>query len=119
MLNGEDNVIVSYILTTLNRGSFLRQILANLREFITAEDELIIIDGFSNDDTRKIVEENDDVVTVFLSEPDFGEAHAFNKGLFRARGRYIKPITDDDYYYADAMRELILEIEKNPEIDAI
>ena len=58
------------------------------------------------------MERNQDIVTTFLSEEDFGEAHAFNKGLFRARGRYIKPITDDDYYYPDAMRQVIQEIEQ-------
>jgi glycosyltransferase involved in cell wall biosynthesis len=110
---------VTYLITTRNRSDFLRKTLANVREFITTEDELIIIDGLSTDGTREVVEENRDIVTLFLSELDFGEAHAFNKGLFRARGRYIKPITDDDYYYPDAMRRLINEIEANSDLDAI
>ena len=101
----QDNVRVTYLITTRNRGKFLKQTLSNVREFITPEDELIIIDGLSTDDTREVVEHNRDIVGTFLSEKDFGEAHAFNKGLFRARGRYIKPITDDDYYYPDAMRQ--------------
>src|SRR5215469_10759829 len=115
----QENIRVSYLITTCNRGKFLQETLANVRKFITFEDELIIIDGLSTDDTREIVERNRDIVTTFLSEKDFGEAHAFNKGLFRARGRYIKPITDDDYYYPEAMQKLIQEIEGNPELDAI
>src|SRR5262245_54150434 len=115
----QENIRVSYLITTWNRGKFLKETLANVREFFTPEDELIIIDGLSTDDTREIVEHNRDIVTTFLSEKDFGEGHAFNKGLFRARGRYIKPITDDDYYYPDAMRKLIQEIEGNPDLDAI
>jgi glycosyltransferase involved in cell wall biosynthesis len=119
MILAQDNVRVSYLITTRNRGSLLRKTLANVREFITPEDELIIIDGLSTDDTRAVIEDNRDIVTVFLSERDVGEGHAFNKGLFRARGRYIKPITDDDYYFPDAMRRLINEIEINADLDAI
>jgi glycosyltransferase involved in cell wall biosynthesis len=115
----QENVRVTYLITTLNRGKFLKETLANVREFITPEDELIIIDGLSIDGTQEIVEQNKDIVTIFLSEKDFGEAHAFNKGLFRARGRYIKPITDDDHYYPDSMRQLIQEMERNPDLDAI
>jgi glycosyltransferase involved in cell wall biosynthesis len=118
-MTAKENVRVSYLITTRNRGKFLKETLANVREFITPEDELIIIDGLSTDDTREIVQNNRDIVTTFLSERDFGEAHAFNKGLFRARGRYIKPITDDDYYYPESMRRLIEEIEQNPDLDAI
>ena len=119
MISSQENVRVSYLITTRNRAGFLRKTLANVREFITREDELIVIDGLSTDDTKSVIEDNRDIVTIFLSEKDFGEAHAFNKGLFRTRGRYIKPITDDDYYYPDAMRQLIKEIETNPDLDAI
>lgn len=66
-----------------------------------------------------MVERHRDIVTLFLSEPDFGEAHALNKAIFRARGRYIKPITDDDYLYPDAMARVIEVLAEHPELDAI
>jgi glycosyltransferase involved in cell wall biosynthesis len=115
----QEDIRVTYLITTRNRGKFLKETLANVREFITPEDELVIIDGLSTDDTGEVVENNKDIVKTFLSEKDFGEAHAFNKGLFRARGRYIKPITDDDYYYPASMRQLVQEMERNPDLDAI
>lgn len=112
-------VRVTYLITTRNRAAHLERTLVNVREFITPDDELIIIDGLSTDYTRRVVEQNSDIVTVFVSEKDTGEAHALNKGLFRASGRYIKLITDDDYFYPDAMRELISQMEANPTVDAI
>src|SRR6516164_5681794 len=115
----QEDIRVTYLITTRNRGKFLKETLANVREFITPEDELLIIDGLSTDDTHEVVENNKDIVKTFVSEKDFGEAHAFNKGLFRAHGRYIKPLTDDDYYYPDSMRQLIQEMERNPDLDAI
>lgn len=112
-------VRVSYLITTRNRADYLERTLANVREFIEDVDELIVIDGGSTDRTAEVVAGSGGLVSRFVSEPDFGEAHAFNKGLFLARGRYLKPITDDDYFYPEAMRRLILEMEGNPAIDAI
>ena len=114
-----NNIRVTYLITTKNRGTYLEKTLANVREFIELNDELIIIDGLSTDNTAEIVARHRDIVTVFVSEKDYGEAHAFNKGVFRARGKYIKPITDDDYFYPDAMRRLIAEMQSTPDVDAI
>ena len=110
---------VSYIIVTKDRGAFLKRTLENIREFIDPVDELVIIDGGTASDTLSVIEENRDIVTVFDLEPDFGEAHALNKAIYLSRGRYIKPIDDDDYIYPDAMRRLIEVIEEHPEIDAI
>jgi glycosyltransferase involved in cell wall biosynthesis len=118
-MSSNSNVRVSYVITTKNRAAYLDRVLTNVREFIEPIDELVIIDGGSTDATGEVVARNQDIVTVFVSEPDEGEAHAFNKALFRARGRYIKPITDDDYFYPDAMRRLVAEMETNPDVDAI
>jgi glycosyltransferase involved in cell wall biosynthesis len=110
---------VSYIMATRNRGAYLERTLANIREFIEPCDELVIVDGASTDATSEVIERNRDIVTTYVSEPDHGEAHAINKAIFRSRGRYIKPVTDDDYYYPDAVRRLIEVMEEHPEIDAI
>jgi glycosyltransferase involved in cell wall biosynthesis len=114
-----NEVRVSYIIATKNRAEYLDRTLQNVREFIDPSDELIIIDGASTDGTHEVIERNRDIVTQFVSEPDCGEGHAFNKGLFRSRGRYIKAITDDDYLYPDAMRHLVETMENHQEIEVI
>lgn len=110
---------VSYIISTKNRVDYLDRTLLNVREFIAPEDELIIIDGGSHDATPQIVEKYRDIVTLFCSEPDCGEAHGFNKGVFLAKGKWIKPITDDDYFYPDAVKYAVSILEKYPDLDAI
>jgi glycosyltransferase involved in cell wall biosynthesis len=110
---------VSYIISTKNRSQFLAKTLDNVREFITQEDELIIVDGGSTDGTIQLIEENQDIVTVFKSESDLGEAHGFNKAILFSRGRIIKPIADDDYFYPEAMRYAINVLKTNPDLDAI
>lgn len=112
-------VHLTYILVTRNRAAYLEQALANVREFKTDEDELIVIDGGSRDGTVALLERNRDVVTEFISEPDRSEAHGANKGVMRARGRYIKFVTDDDYTHPAAMREAARVLKEHPEIDAL
>ena len=118
-MQNTQKIRVSYLITTRNRAQYLQRTLDNVREFITPEDELIVIDGGSSDDTVAILKRNSDVVSFYLSEPDKSEAHAFNKGWRRARGRYLKALTDDDYFYPDAMRKMVETMEAHPEIDAL
>jgi glycosyltransferase involved in cell wall biosynthesis len=118
-MSDRSTIRVSYVIVTKNRAHHLARTLANVREFIEPIDELIIIDGASSDETHDVVSRNGDIVTTFVSEPDCGEGHAFNKALFQSRGRYIKPLTDDDYFYPDAMRRLVAAAEENPDCDAI
>lgn len=118
-MSGSSSIRVSYVITTKNRAEYLERALANVREFIEPVDELIIIDGASSDNTSDVVSLNRDIVTTFISEPDSGEGHAFNKALFQSRGRYIKPVTDDDYLCPDAMRQLLTVAEENPDCEAL
>ena len=119
MPTSERQVRVSYIISTKNRANILVETFKNVREFITPADELIIIDGASTDNTAEIVKANRDIVTLFVSEPDKGEAHGLNKGILVSRGRFIKILTDDDYFYPDAMRQVTGVLEAHPEIDAL
>lgn len=114
-----EKIRVSYLITTRNRCEYLAKTLDNVREFITPEDELIVIDGGSTDGTCALIEKNRDIVNQFVSEIDRGESHAFNKGVLRARGKYIKPITDDDYFYPNAIRKLVAAMEEHSDIDVL
>jgi len=110
---------VSFIITTRNRGRFLAEVLRNARDFITAQDELIIVDGASTDDTAAVVAANQGIVTRFISETDQSEGHAFNKALFCCQGELIKPLADDDYVYPEALNRAIDLMLKRTEIDVL
>ena len=47
---------VSYLISTKNRAEYLDRTLQNVREFITPQDELIIMDGGSTDNTTEIIQ---------------------------------------------------------------
>lgn len=109
----------SYILSTKNRADKLDCALANCRKFVEPEDELIVIDGASEDTTREVLQKYADLIDIVISEPDRKSAHAANKGMLLARGKYIKPLTDDDEFYPDAMKKAIEVLDQHPEIDLL
>jgi glycosyltransferase involved in cell wall biosynthesis len=115
----ESDVHVSYVISTKNRADHLEKILANVREFITPADELIIADGGSTDATLELVQANADLVTTFITAPDAGEAHGYNRAILESRGRLIKFLSDDDYYYPDAMRQCIVYLDDHADVDAL
>ena len=110
---------VSFVLTTKNRGPYLKKALKNTKELIGTDDELIIIDGNSTDETQDIIRENSDYIDIFLSEDDEGQGHAYNKGLLLSKGKYVCYITDDDIYYSKAVEQAVEIMEKHPDIDVL
>jgi glycosyltransferase involved in cell wall biosynthesis len=110
---------VSYILTTKNRANFLGKALSSYERLVKTGDELIVIDGGSTDGTERIIKKYADLVQVFVSEPDMSSAHALNKGMLLARGKYIKHLTDDDVIYPESMEKAIGVLEEHPEIDLL
>lgn len=125
---------VSYILATKNHAERLDTFLDRCRSFKEPQDELIIMDGGSTDHTREVVQKYDDLVDVFVSEPDVhpvycsvgldgkpvkDPVHAVNKGILLARGKYIKTLGDDDVYHPLGMKKAIEILEAHPEIDLL
>ena len=68
-----------------------------MKEQVFQDSEHIVIDGGSQDDTLKILTDYSKAFRLrWRSEPDRGIAHALNKGLQLAKGRYILIIHGDD-----------------------
>lgn len=62
--------------------------------------EHIVIDNASTDGTLEILKEYKNAGYLsFFSEPDNGKFEAFNKGLVRAKGKYIAFMSCDDFYH--------------------
>lgn len=92
--------------------------MGNARNFITARDELHIIDGVSTDHTAQVVERYREIVTTFESVKS-GVSQAYNMAFLKAKGRIVINLTDDDFFFPDGVTQAIETMEAYPEIDAL
>ncbi len=93
-------VTVIYNLLKANRKEEFRQCMQSVREQTYAKIEHIIIDGASTDGTLDLLHEYEQEWGVKVySEPDKGIYDAFNKGIARARGKYIAFLNSDDFWH--------------------
>ena len=76
---------VSIIIPTFNSEKTIKTTLFSINSQSYENIENIIIDGFSTDNTIKIVEENLDNFKVFQREPK-GIYDAINQGIKKAKG---------------------------------
>ena len=102
-----DAPLLTIIIATRNAAGVLPGALESLVAQDGADFELIIIDGASTDTTPQVARAWEgrfapDRFTL-ISEPDHGIYDAFNKGLARARGRYLAFLGADDRYLPGAL----------------
>ena len=81
--------------------------------------EVIIVDGNSTDETRLVVLENKDLVSLFICERDSGQAEAVTKGLGRATGEIIHWHAADDVFMPGALNRINQEFSRDPRVDLI
>ena len=95
--------LFSIITVTWNAASVIMPTLESVRRQTSSDYEMLIIDGASSDDTLAIVKRASIAALRVFSEPDKGLYDAMNKGLARARGRYLVFLNAGDTFADDAV----------------
>ncbi len=110
--------LISVITITFNAADTLPVTMASVGEQTFKDFEHIVVDGASTDDTIILARRLGKEGLRIISEPDNGLYDAMNKGLKKARGRYLIFLNSGDRFhspeslkaYADAIAE------RNPDI---
>ena len=112
---------MTYLITTYNKCTFLREVLTRLIGQLQSDEEIIVIDGGSTDGTVEYLSQlyKEGHIHQLLSQRDKGEAHGFNKGFLMARGELIKVITDDDAFYWPGIQACKQFMLSHPEVDLL
>lgn len=100
---------LSIIIPTLNAGKTLQMAIDSLVRQLFTDWEILIMDSVSKDDTLAIAQENagkDERIRVF-SEPDKGIYDAMNKGIDRAKGRWLYFLGSDDRFRDDKVLDAV------------
>ncbi len=88
---------VSLITVVLNNKSAFERAAESVFAQSFRPVEHIVIDGGSTDGTVDVIQRFADRITHWVSEPDRGISHAFNKGIAAASGHYLGFVNADDW----------------------
>ena len=73
----------------------------------------MVIDGESSDGTVGVIEQSQQRLAGWISEPDQGISDAFNKGLSRARGDYVMFLNADDLLASSGAVTALVDAARN------
>lgn len=99
---------ISIITVTYNSAALLEQTIVSIASQSYGNIEFLVIDGKSSDNTPEILQQNREIISYLVSEPDAGIYDAMNKGLKAATGDYVLFLNAGDYFYDDrSLKNLI------------
>lgn len=99
MSNCADRPVISVVMPTYNQGRFVGQAIDSVLTQTERNLELIIIDNFSDDETREVVlARRDSRVHYHLFHNHGVIAASRNEGIRRAKGNFIAFLDSDDYW---------------------
>lgn len=110
---------VSIIIATWNAAGTLERCLTSCVEQDYPFKELIIIDGGSTDGTTAVIQDFASHIKFWVSEPDNGIYHAWNKALKFASAEWICFLgADDCWTHADSLANL-MSVAHYPEVNFV
>jgi glycosyltransferase involved in cell wall biosynthesis len=99
--------LFTIITVTWNAANVIQPTLDSVRRQSSTDYEMLIIDGASTDDTLTLVRNAGIASVRVVSEPDNGLYDAMNKGIARARGRYLIFLNAGDAFADDTVLALL------------
>ena len=91
---------VSIIIPCFNEEKTISEIIHAVKKNINDNDEIIVIDDYSTDKTRDVLEGNlkNEIDNLILNEKNFGKGYSIRKGIEKSKGDIIL-IQDADLEY--------------------
>ena len=106
--------MISVCMATFNGQKFILKQVQSILCQLNDEDELIIIDDKSTDNTVKILKKLDDIrIKILINPSNMGSIFSFNKALSLAIGEYIFLSDQDDIWYSNKIDASIEHLEKD------
>lgn len=110
-----ENVKISVVMPIYNAVDYIRPAIDSVLNQTLTDIELICVDDGSTDNTLSVLKEyqqSDERVRI-ITENNAGPSTARNKGLARARGKYVIFLDADDFYDYELLEKLYGLAEEN------
>lgn len=106
---------ISVITPNFNGGKYIEETIDSVLSQNYSNLQYIVIDGGSKDESVEIIQKYEKHLAYWISEPDFGQTDAINKGIIQAKGDICNWLNSDDYLEPNALK--ILAESYEPSID--
>ena len=104
--NGADP-LVSIVTVVYNAADCLKETIESVLRQTYPNLEYILVDGGSTDQTLSIIQDYEDDINYWVSEPDRGLYDAMNKGIALSTGQLIGILNAGDRYEPEAIATLV------------
>jgi glycosyltransferase involved in cell wall biosynthesis len=115
----EMNPRLSIVTISFNQGFFLEECIKSVLDQRGPNDEYIVVDPGSTDESRQIIERYRDRIDHVVLDPDRGPADGLNKGFSRAAGDVFGYVNADDRLAPDAMATVRHFFRGHPSVDVL
>lgn len=109
---------ISIITVCYNSATTIEKTILSVANQTYKNIEYIIIDGNSKDNTLAIIENHENTISNWISEPDKGLYDAMNKGIDLATGDLIGILNSDDTFNSNTVIEEIANFHTQNSIEA-
>ena len=109
--------LLSIVIANYNYGRYVGEALDSVLGQSCQDFELIVIDGLSSDNSVEVIEKYRNRLAYFVSEKDFGQSDAFNKGFSKAKGRLLTWLNADDVMLPGTIAGLKSAVAKHPDCE--
>ncbi|WP_199120901.1 glycosyltransferase family 2 protein [Pedobacter sp. ASV28] len=106
-------MLLSIITVNLNNAHGLEQTISSVAYQKNTENEHIVIDGASTDESVNVIKKYQKHISYSVSEKDNGIYHAMNKGIRQSKGKYLLFLNSGDTLYHNNVLTEITERIKN------
>ena len=111
--------MLSIIVPVYNAAQTLRACLDSCFMQDYPELEVVVIDGGSTDGSVGIIQDFQDRLSYWVSEPDGGIYAAWNKGLQKARGQWIAFLGADDVWASPESVGKLMALAQFPQVNLV
>lgn len=104
----KDSTFSSICIASYNGEKYIKKQLLSILEQIHEDDEVVLIDDASNDNTIKICRSlKDKRIRIYINDRNMGVNKSFERALAIAKGKYIFLADQDDIWTPDRYKQML------------
>ena len=100
--------MISVCMATYNGESYISAQINSILLQLDSDDEIVIIDDCSSDETRKIILDfSDKRIKLFVNKYNMGPVYSFQRALHLSRGEFIFLADQDDVWKKNKVKKIM------------